>query len=145
MGTLRATETAHRRATALIAAKRVYFGVGGGVDEFVKVLSEFGGRATCVWESEGPGVERVILEVVSIDGAAILSFRGPLSFDLHAETSRSHDNLANLSSYDTKSRLTLHPLASLHPSIRRVTLHVRYDPFSCPSSVLLGKEISFVG
>ena len=53
---------------ALIAAKRVYFGVGGGVDEFLAVLEELGGHGRCVWDSrdEGEakqGVGRCILEV----------------------------------------------------------------------------------
>ena len=46
-----------------VAAKKVYFGVGGGVDEFVKVLAEHDGKANVVWESRGTGVGRVILEV----------------------------------------------------------------------------------
>lgn len=61
--TLRGAQSTGGRATALIAAKRVYFGVGGGVDEFLKVLCEYRGRAIPVWESEGPGIGRVILEV----------------------------------------------------------------------------------
>lgn len=52
-------------ATALVAAKRVYFGVGGGVDEFLRVLEEMGGKGTIVWETDGEGVGRVILEVVA--------------------------------------------------------------------------------
>ncbi|MCJ1378417.1 hypothetical protein MMC17_001515 [Xylographa soralifera] len=56
------------RAVALVAAKRVYFGVGGGVDEFLAVLTEMGGYARCVWDSSeaeggGHGVNRCILEV----------------------------------------------------------------------------------
>lgn len=56
------------RAVALVAAKRVYFGVGGGVDEFLAVLGELGGEARCVWssgeeEGRGQGVGRCILEV----------------------------------------------------------------------------------
>ena len=50
-------------ARALVAAKRVYFGVGGGVDEFLRVLEHMGGIGKVVWESEGAGVGRVILEV----------------------------------------------------------------------------------
>lgn len=65
MRTLNVTKNAGKRATALIAAKRVYFGVGGGVNEFLKVLEEYHGRAAFVWESPGPGVGRVILEVVA--------------------------------------------------------------------------------
>lgn len=47
----------------LVAAKKVYFGVGSGVDEFVRVLAEHGGKANVVWESKETGVGRVILEV----------------------------------------------------------------------------------
>ncbi|KAI9819547.1 MAG: hypothetical protein M1827_006997 [Pycnora praestabilis] len=51
---------------ALVAAKSIYFGVGGSVDEFRAVLTECGGMAREVegmdgWESQG--VTRVILEV----------------------------------------------------------------------------------
>ena len=56
------------QAVALVAAKRVYFGVGGGVDEFLAVLAEIGGYGRCVWDSShgeggGNGVGRCILEV----------------------------------------------------------------------------------
>lgn len=50
-------------ACALIAAKKIYFGVGGGVVEFLEVLVARGGTGKVVWESFGGGVERVILEV----------------------------------------------------------------------------------
>ena len=50
-------------AKALVAAKRVYFGVGGGIDEFLRVLGGLGGRGHVVWESQGAGVGRVIIEV----------------------------------------------------------------------------------
>lgn len=63
MGSIRAAEDAGGSAVGLVAAKRVYFGVGGGVDEFLRVLQEKGGGAKVVWESEGSGVGRVILEV----------------------------------------------------------------------------------
>ena len=55
------------RAKALVAAKRIYFGVGGGVDEFLQVLQDHRGKATCVWESAPSGVGKVILEVVNGD------------------------------------------------------------------------------
>ena len=42
------------RGKALVAAKRVYFGVGGSVDEFKRVISEGGG---VVFEVENSGVE----------------------------------------------------------------------------------------
>ena len=50
-------------AIAFIAAKRIYFGVGGGVDEFLKVLEELGGEAKTVWETEDTGVGRIIMQV----------------------------------------------------------------------------------
>ena len=55
-------------AKALVAAKRVYFGVGGGTDEFLKVLGDMGGRGYIVWETQGPGVGRVIIEVTNSHG-----------------------------------------------------------------------------
>ena len=57
-------------AKALVAAKRMYFGVGGGVDEFLQVLEELGGHGRVVWETEGSGVERVIVAVTlnAVDG-----------------------------------------------------------------------------
>ena len=62
------SKTPTDRAVALVAAKRVYFGVGGGVDEFLAILAEMGGCARCVWDSSealggGHGVGRCILEV----------------------------------------------------------------------------------
>lgn len=42
------------RGKALVAAKRVYFGVGGSVDEFKRVVSTGGG---VVFEVENSGVE----------------------------------------------------------------------------------------
>lgn len=46
-----------------MAAKRFYFGVGGGVDDFIVALPQHGLVARVVWETEGEGVGRVILEV----------------------------------------------------------------------------------
>lgn len=63
LGLLAAADAQGRTARALIAAKRVYFGIGGGVDEFIAILREKGGQARMVWELEGEGVDRVILEV----------------------------------------------------------------------------------
>ena len=64
-------------ATALVAAKRMYFGVGGGVDEFTKVSEELGGITSIVWESGDTGVGRIILRVFgkdqSIPGSGIPS------------------------------------------------------------------------
>ena len=65
MRTLRGAESAGGKAVALVAAKRVYFGVGGGVDEFLRVLKNISGKANAVWESAGPGIGRVILEVTT--------------------------------------------------------------------------------
>ena len=52
-------------ARALVAAKRVYFGVGGGVDEFLGAWGRMDGVGREVWasEGEGAGVGRVVLEV----------------------------------------------------------------------------------
>lgn len=60
---LRSAEETHGRGRALVAAKRIYFGVGGGVDEFLKVLNELGGKGAAAWESKDNGVGRVIMEV----------------------------------------------------------------------------------
>lgn len=51
------------RSIAYVAMKKVYFGVGGGVDEFLRVLREMGGKGEIMWESEGAGVARVVVEV----------------------------------------------------------------------------------
>lgn len=47
----------------LVAAKKVYFGVGGGVQEFVDVVQRYGGSVTPVLDVPGAGVGRVVLEV----------------------------------------------------------------------------------
>jgi protein-histidine N-methyltransferase len=47
----------HGRARALIAAKKVYFGVGGGVDEFLAVLTEMKGSGKKIWDSDGDVVD----------------------------------------------------------------------------------------
>lgn len=65
MSILRTSITGETSALGLVAAKKVYFGVGGGVDEFVRVLAEHDERAKLVWESKETGVGRVILEVKS--------------------------------------------------------------------------------
>ena len=51
------------RAKALIAAKKIYFGVGGGVDEFVRAIEHKGGLCRSILEVNTAGVNRVILEV----------------------------------------------------------------------------------
>lgn len=63
---LRQSRTASAKSRALIAAKKVYFGVGGGVDEFLAVL-----QRVCADELEvqhkvdvqSEGVGRVVLEI----------------------------------------------------------------------------------
>ncbi|KAJ5082031.1 hypothetical protein N7532_011074 [Penicillium argentinense] len=63
---LRHSSTASRKSRALVAAKKVYFGVGGGVDEFLSVL-----KNVCADELEVQqkvdvqfeGVGRVVLEI----------------------------------------------------------------------------------
>ena len=51
---------------ALLATKRMYFGVGGGVEEFERILAEKGGRSKVVWETaEQTGVGRVILQITA--------------------------------------------------------------------------------
>ncbi|KAI9756152.1 MAG: hypothetical protein M4579_003965 [Chaenotheca gracillima] len=53
------------RARALVAAKRMYFGVGGGVDEFVRAFEAktLGDGFVKEVKSVGGGVARVVLEV----------------------------------------------------------------------------------
>ncbi|KAL8654381.1 MAG: hypothetical protein Q9210_001541 [Variospora velana] len=65
METMRGCEEEGGKARALVAAKMVYFGVGGGIDEFLSVLKEKGGKGKSAWEMEGMGcgVGRCILEV----------------------------------------------------------------------------------
>ena len=63
MELLSAAQINGQRARALVAAKQVYFGVGGGVNDFKAVLTRFGARAQTVWQSEGLGVSRIILEI----------------------------------------------------------------------------------
>ncbi|KAL8961045.1 MAG: hypothetical protein Q9193_002347 [Seirophora villosa] len=63
--TMQKCEEPGGRARALVAAKKVYFGVGGGIDEFLGVLRKNGGEGRFVWETEGmgSGVGRCILEI----------------------------------------------------------------------------------
>ena len=70
---LESAEETHGRGRAFVAAKKFYFGVGGGVDEFLKVLSELGGRGVTIWESKDEGVGRVIVEVQRVGGNAAKS------------------------------------------------------------------------
>ena len=60
---LKRAEEVQGSGRALVAAKKIYFGVGGGVDEFLKVLTELGGKGVMAWESKEGGVGRVIVEV----------------------------------------------------------------------------------
>lgn len=60
---LKRAEDTHGSGRALVAAKKVYFGVGGGVDEFLRVLNDLGGKGVTAWESKEGGVGRVIVEV----------------------------------------------------------------------------------
>ncbi|KAK1139105.1 hypothetical protein N8T08_001291 [Aspergillus melleus] len=64
---LRAVE-GNKQSRALIAAKKVYFGVGGGVDEFLEVLKSVGGGEMEVTEQlniKSEGVGRVVLEIAT--------------------------------------------------------------------------------
>lgn len=47
----------------LVAAKLVYFGVGGGVNEFVEAVEKASGRVQTIWE-RSRGVRRSIMRVV---------------------------------------------------------------------------------
>ncbi|KAJ5563669.1 hypothetical protein N7535_008833 [Penicillium sp. DV-2018c] len=64
---LRRSNTASARSRALVAAKKVYFGVGGGVDEFLAVLGQLCANELDVQHKlnvQSEGVGRVVLEVV---------------------------------------------------------------------------------
>ena len=63
LSTLRKVKSQGSNGKAFVAAKRVYFGVGGGTDEFLEVLEDLGGRGSIVWETQGAGVGRVIIAV----------------------------------------------------------------------------------
>lgn len=55
------------KTRALVAAKKVYFGVGGGVDEFLAVLRNIGNseiEVKQVADLKSEGVGRVVLEIV---------------------------------------------------------------------------------
>lgn len=53
-------------AKALVAAKRVYFGVGGGVDEFVEHVRREGGSVRERLDVSDGGVSRVVLEITCL-------------------------------------------------------------------------------
>lgn len=64
---LRRSSTASTKSRALVAAKKVYFGVGGGVDEFLAVLHNVCADELDVQQKlnvQSEGVGRVVLEVV---------------------------------------------------------------------------------
>jgi protein-histidine N-methyltransferase len=68
---LRRSNTASVRSRALVAAKKVYFGVGGGVDEFLAVLGNLCVNELDVQQKlnvQSEGVGRVVLEVVPSTG-----------------------------------------------------------------------------
>ena len=52
-----------RSSRALVAAKKVYFGVGGGVDDFVREWERIGGATDRVMEVGDNGVARMVLSV----------------------------------------------------------------------------------
>ncbi|KAJ5728623.1 uncharacterized protein N7483_003131 [Penicillium malachiteum] len=63
---VRRSSTDSTKSRAMIAAKKVYFGVGGGVDEFLAVLKEVAASELQVEQRvdvKSEGVGRVILEV----------------------------------------------------------------------------------
>jgi protein-histidine N-methyltransferase len=63
---LRRSSTPAAKTRALVAAKKVYFGVGGGVDEFLAVLKIVCGDELQVQEKldvQSEGVGRVVLEI----------------------------------------------------------------------------------
>lgn len=49
-------------ATCLVAAKVLYFGVGGGVSDFISAVNSRGGKVETVWENKG-GVGRKIMKI----------------------------------------------------------------------------------
>ncbi|KIV85754.1 hypothetical protein PV11_01414 [Exophiala sideris] len=52
-----------RTAKAWVAAKKVYFGVGGGVDEFLGELRSYNAESTILLDTKDTGVGRVVLEI----------------------------------------------------------------------------------
>ncbi|KAJ5658128.1 uncharacterized protein N7484_001777 [Penicillium longicatenatum] len=63
---LRRSSTSSAKSRAMIAAKKVYFGVGGGVDEFLAVLKDVSASELAVEQRldvQSEGVGRVVLEV----------------------------------------------------------------------------------
>lgn len=63
---LRRSRTARSKSRALVAAKKVYFGVGGGVDEFLTVLKNICGDGLDIQQKldiKTEGVGRLVLEI----------------------------------------------------------------------------------
>lgn len=70
---LRRSGTASTTARALVAAKKVYFGVGGGVDEFLATLKNVCGDELDVQQKvdiQSEGVGRVVLEIIPAGSGA---------------------------------------------------------------------------
>ena len=65
LGLMEGGQSTEQHCQALVAAKKVYFGVGGGIDEFLSYLTQAGGDADIVWESGEAGVGRAILSIKS--------------------------------------------------------------------------------
>ena len=59
--------SAERGSKALIAAKEIYFGVGGGVDDFILEVQRQGGQVLKVLDVRDEGIGRVIFEVTLPD------------------------------------------------------------------------------
>ena len=64
MKLLKNSSDVDRTGMALVAAKRIYFGVGGGIDEFLRVVESMGGLGSVVWETKDLGVGRVIMKIL---------------------------------------------------------------------------------
>ena len=68
---LRTAEKSGGTASGMVAVKQVYFGVGGGAEDFLRELNKIGGQSEVLWEKEGVGVGRVILGVEMRLGQAL--------------------------------------------------------------------------
>ena len=60
---LRIAERNGGTGLGMVAVKQVYFGVGGGADDFKKELTKLGGQSEVLWMTPGMGVGRVVLGV----------------------------------------------------------------------------------
>ena len=63
LGLMKNEVSTEQHNQALVAAKKVYFGVGGGIDEFLSCLMQAGGDSNTVWESSKTGIGRAILSI----------------------------------------------------------------------------------